>query len=310
MYCSKCGEENIEGARFCMHCGADLSGYKVEISPKIEVSPKISVSAKAEGGVSLKWKKKPEGYVDVKEYGTLPVYRNFVELEYKPFCPFCGDYACLEFLEYFTRGYKIFNDEGSGKEEIYAEFELYHCLSCDKNLLLEKERLKDLTKFSEYLYVNGEKIPVYGDVAFRYSTRGMFVSGCYYDDKSASDVSVCIRSWYAYCPICKEMCGHAITIVTREKPSSFLSPISLWECETCGKFLASHVWMVRSEDLLEFYSIKAHPICNVCSDATGIYTCSVCGKRMCESCAITEKVKKGLLFKKTIKLCPNCAERK
>ena len=45
MYCPKCGEENQEGAKFCMHCGADLSGYKVEISPK------ISVSAKAEGGV-------------------------------------------------------------------------------------------------------------------------------------------------------------------------------------------------------------------------------------------------------------------
>ena len=48
MYCPKCGKENPEDARFCMHCGADLSGYKVEVSPKIDVSPKISVSAKAE----------------------------------------------------------------------------------------------------------------------------------------------------------------------------------------------------------------------------------------------------------------------
>ena len=36
-------KENPEGARFCMHCGADLSGYMVEISSKIEVSPKIEV---------------------------------------------------------------------------------------------------------------------------------------------------------------------------------------------------------------------------------------------------------------------------
>ncbi len=43
MYCPKCGRKNPEGARFCMHCGADLSGYKVEISPKIQVSPKIEV---------------------------------------------------------------------------------------------------------------------------------------------------------------------------------------------------------------------------------------------------------------------------
>ena len=49
MYCPKCGKENQDGSRFCMHCGADLSGYKAESSPKIEVSPKISVSAKAEG---------------------------------------------------------------------------------------------------------------------------------------------------------------------------------------------------------------------------------------------------------------------
>jgi hypothetical protein len=42
-FCPKCGKENPEGARFCMHCGADLSGYKVEISPKIDVGPKIEV---------------------------------------------------------------------------------------------------------------------------------------------------------------------------------------------------------------------------------------------------------------------------
>jgi hypothetical protein len=53
MYCPKCGKENPKGSTFCMHCGADLSGDNLEISPKIEVSPKISVSAKAEGKPSF-----------------------------------------------------------------------------------------------------------------------------------------------------------------------------------------------------------------------------------------------------------------
>lgn len=43
MYCQKCGKENPKDARFCMHCRADLSGYRVEISPKIVVSPKIEI---------------------------------------------------------------------------------------------------------------------------------------------------------------------------------------------------------------------------------------------------------------------------
>jgi len=30
MYCPKCGKENPEGARFCMHCGADLRRYRIE----------------------------------------------------------------------------------------------------------------------------------------------------------------------------------------------------------------------------------------------------------------------------------------
>jgi len=43
MYCPKCGKENQDDAKFCMHCGADLSGYKVAISPNITVSPYITV---------------------------------------------------------------------------------------------------------------------------------------------------------------------------------------------------------------------------------------------------------------------------
>lgn len=115
MYCPKCGKENPNAARFCMQCGADLSGYKMEISPKIEVSPKISVSAKAEGGVALKWKQKPYRHMEIEGHGKLPVYQKFVKLEDKPFCPLCGNYGCVEF-EQMAR-------EAS---------QLYHCLACDK----------------------------------------------------------------------------------------------------------------------------------------------------------------------------------
>lgn len=30
MYCPKCGKENPENARFCMHCGEDLQRVKIE----------------------------------------------------------------------------------------------------------------------------------------------------------------------------------------------------------------------------------------------------------------------------------------
>jgi tetratricopeptide (TPR) repeat protein len=43
MYCPNCGKGNPKGARFCMHCGANMNGYMVEISPNIEVSPNIIV---------------------------------------------------------------------------------------------------------------------------------------------------------------------------------------------------------------------------------------------------------------------------
>ncbi|KAF5435422.1 Tetratricopeptide (TPR) repeat [Candidatus Methanophagaceae archaeon] len=53
MYCQKCGKENPEDERSCMHCRADLSGYKVEISPKIDVSPKINISTMDREQISL-----------------------------------------------------------------------------------------------------------------------------------------------------------------------------------------------------------------------------------------------------------------
>jgi len=127
MFCPNCGKENLDDARFCMHCGADLSEYKVEISPKIEVAPKISVSAKAEGGVALKWKQKPYRHIEINGYGKLPVYRKFVNLEEKAFCPLYGNYDSVEF-ESMAR-------EGSP---------LYYCLACDKYFCCDDELPGDL----------------------------------------------------------------------------------------------------------------------------------------------------------------------
>ena len=133
MYCPKCGKKNPEDARFCMHCGADLSEYKVEISPKIEVAPKISVSAKAEGGVALKWKKKPDGYVEVEGYGRLPRYRDFVKLEDKPFCPLCGNYACLETC----------SGDNSSIKRNGDYIHLYYCSACDKYFYCKEGEMSD-----------------------------------------------------------------------------------------------------------------------------------------------------------------------
>lgn len=182
-----------------MHCGADLGGYKVEITPKIEVAPKISVSAKAEGGLALKWKKKPEKYLDVKEYGKLPVFRDYVKLDDKPFCPLCGNYDCLELK----------------KEEIVQGINLYFCQSCRKYLCSSKLMIKDI----------------------------------YHSREEIEEI----------------------------------------------------IHQTRKEQ-------EREQLCKFCGYAVGIYTCSVCGKRICESCVVTNVVKTGLFSKETIKMCPICAK--
>jgi hypothetical protein len=128
MYCPKCGKENPEGTRFCMHCGADLSGYKVEISPKIEVSPKISVSTKAEGVSYPKWKPKVDKYVEIKGEGKLPVYKRFAEFKGEFFCPQCGNYDCLEYNE--EEGLEMIS------RDIVHLYPMYECLACGKKSLL------------------------------------------------------------------------------------------------------------------------------------------------------------------------------
>ena len=126
MYCPRCGKENPEGARFCMHCGADLREYKVEISPKIEVSPKIHAEAKAEGIPYPKWKPKPERYVEIKGEGKLPVYKRFAEFNGKFFCPQCGNYDSLECESVLKTKYI------EGNSVTIVEYDVYRCLACDK----------------------------------------------------------------------------------------------------------------------------------------------------------------------------------
>jgi len=174
MYCPKCGKENPGGARFCMHCGADLSEYTVEVAPKIEVSPKISVSAKAEGGLALKWKKKPEKCVKVlqipitdkewawkyriKEDMEVPVYkseRQFSRLDDKPFCPLCGNYDCLKeeeeiyededgvmppdaFEKMLMDGFELKVSESGGGKEFWAKYKLHYCLACNHAFLTDE----------------------------------------------------------------------------------------------------------------------------------------------------------------------------
>lgn len=144
MYCPKCGKGNPKDARFCMHCGADLSGYTVEVAPKIEVSPKISVSAKAEGGVALKWKLKPIGYAERGKHGKLPIYDevDLAVLENKPFCPLCGNYDCLkpEGKDFKLSTSKRAEEMGDAEIIFYAtlggERKVCYCLACNKYFLL------------------------------------------------------------------------------------------------------------------------------------------------------------------------------
>ena len=130
MYCPKCGKENPDGARFCMYCGADLSEYKVEISPKIEVSPNISVSAKAEGVPYPKWKPKVERYAEIKGVGKLPVYKRFAEYEGKFFCPQCENYDSIDKI----RSVQIKNV--NQKEVTIDSYGLFKCIACGKRALI------------------------------------------------------------------------------------------------------------------------------------------------------------------------------
>ena len=340
MYCPKCGKENQEDARFCMHCGADLSGYKVEVAPKIEVSPKISVSAKAESGVALKWKLKPIKYAKIEGVGKLPVYEEdtLAELEDKHFCPLCGNYASLKKLKEIEGVYKVI--EKGEEKEVYAIYNLYHCLACDKKLLECIDEWIASTEFERNFEFKGEKIPAYKNVIFTHNFEDRLKSAGFIfwqeteQDAFAYEFSKDPLYNVAFCPICKRdrgvkpvetyswkekhyvdedentyvinIRGHSNTVKGLGLEPSY--NLSLWECELCGKFL---VYFTSHPGGRSYTYGFAYPMCEFCDNSGGRHVCSVCGKRICKDCAVTRVIKKRrLLPDKTIILCPNCAKEK
>ena len=280
MYCPKCGKENQEGAKFCMHCGADLSSYKVESSPKIEVSPKISVSAKAEGGMALKWKQKPIRYAEIKGKGKLPVFEKFIPgsdvTDIDPcsdperfFCPQCGNYGSLvveENLvwEYFKEGDALFE----------CNYDLYKCQACGKLSLLEGPFGKEPLIPDEYVYLDFKaigKVPIYIPLSY--------------------DPSILI------CPKCGADEPEIAYLDLYRKERKY----GLYKCSAC-KF--QYLCLQQEQDEECRYGTTHedyfYPICEICKNRKAEYTCSSCGKQICEICV----VKKGLLSKRY--LCPNC----
>ena len=340
MYCPKCGKKNLDDVRFCMHCGADLSEYKVEISPKIEVSPKISVSAKAESGMTLKWKHAPIKYAKIEGVGKLPVYEEdtLAKLEDRHFCPLCGNYASLKKLKEIDGVYKVI--EKGEEKEVYAIYNLYHCLACDKKLLGCVEEEIVLTEFERNFKFKSEKIPAYKNAIFCKISE---------EDKVSLSSEASLPNWVvkwldgtmwyilnfgsyplvAFCPICKrnwrniepvKTCSwwhfqgseifdaeryHSNSVKEWVNYSYSHSLYSLWKCGFCGKFLVSHGCKCKEENVSYF----AYPMCEFCDNAIGYYACSICGKRICEDCAVKKVVKKRqFFFDKNIKLCPDCAK--
>ncbi|KAF5435423.1 zinc-ribbon domain-containing protein [Candidatus Methanophagaceae archaeon] len=315
MYCPKCGKENPEDARFCMDCGADLGGYRVVISPK------ISVSAKAEGGVALKWKQKPTKYTEIREKGKIPVFEKFIgqrtSRDGSPrnspevyFCPQCGNYGSItlergdEFIVHDT--FKEDNimkvdikkvDLRSvhevlklGDEWVWMGYNLFKCQACGTMSLLRSydDFYICILKYV-YLDLKGiGKIPIYGWVRADDHGNGKFHN-----------------SFIPACPTCP-MCGAEVS-----HSCSFVSGIKsydLWKCAICNfQFLTADR---HYEEKTKSHAGSVHPLCNVCGTRKADHHCYLCHKSICEKCAITRVIKKGLFSKETVKVCPNCIKKK
>ena len=301
MYCSKCGKENQEDARFCMHCGADLSEYKVEVAPKIVVSPKISVSAKAEGGVALKWKQKPEKYVEIKGKGKLPVFKRFIPgsggeaidptcILYNSerfYCPQCGNYGALvkgkenPVYEYYKESWgKLFE----------RRYYLYKCQACEK-LSLQYDHFKAPVTPYKYVYLDFKNI---GEVPIYY----LFAPIC--PICGADEPEIVYPDLYRN----RTNSGHDVVYEIEDVGGAVVrydyDKYNLYKCPVCQfQYLCSQH---RDEECREgtTHEDYFHPICELCENHKAEYTCSSCGKRICENCV----VKKGLLSKRY--LCPNC----
>ena len=141
MYCQKCGKENPEDERFCMHCGADLSGYKVEISPKIDVSPKISISTMDKEQISLLVddklsttmdKEQISLLVDNKLSKALEKAHTFKDTQAKEVTP--------EEEQAFDTLQKIAEDVGRRKGEVsFSKYDPHDLESCVKFLDTNEE---------------------------------------------------------------------------------------------------------------------------------------------------------------------------
>ena len=308
MHCPRCGKENPEGSNFCMHCGADLREYKVEISPKIEVSPKVSVYAKAEAVPYPKWKPKPERYVEIKGEGKLPVYRRFAEFDEKPFCPHCGAYDSLEVESILKTPHM------EGRSVTIVEYNVYRCLACDKRALIFRDSKQyQLPMVTGYLYLYGVgKVPVTSDepeicpnckktstIEFKKFTY--FVASRERIDESVYQYLIFEKPYYKYYGYrysyyeCSS-CGFGILVIdSSEKeylgrtPDTYhtkysdigLSKEDIVEklCQFCGERAA-----VREEGSIEYS-----------------YKCERCGKILCENCV---RIKKGFF---NYYYCPSCA---
>lgn len=151
----------MEDAKFCMHCGADLSGYKVEISPK------ISASAKVEGGVALKYRPKEKRYVEIKGEGEVPVYDRFPELEKNPFCPRCGNYDSLDYagekqelLKWEIKRYFCYICHACGKMSLIEKSTYIYSLNKVYGIVREGENIKIIQEKKEHRTQHGDVVVV------------------------------------------------------------------------------------------------------------------------------------------------------
>jgi hypothetical protein len=277
MYCPKCGKENPEGSRFCMDCGADLSSYKVEISPK------ISVSAKAEGGMALKWKQKPIRYAEIKGIGRIPVFEKFIPGSSEDtniashldrfFCPQCGNYGSLreeerKVYEYSKEGEKLFR---------HGWFMLYKCHACGKLSIKE---------------------PAAGVLFSGPITPDKYV---YLDFRDIGEVPIYSTPFSSQpIPVCPK-CGADEPGIVYRRVQGYGGKYALYKCSTCQiRYLDRQREQDESGSDETSPVVSFYPICEICESSKAEYTCSSCGKGICETCV----VKKGLLSKKYV--CPTC----
>jgi len=327
MHCPRCGKENPEGSNFCMHCGADLREYKVEISPKIEVSPKVSAYAKAEAVPYPKWKPKPERYVEIKGEGKLPVYKRFAEHEGKPFCPQCGNYDSLE-CEPVLKTKHI-----EGKSVTIVEYDVYRCLACDKrSLIFRNSKQYQLPMVTGYLYLYGVgKVPVTSDKpeicpnckepAIEFKKYTYFIASYKLINTSGIEYYGYKHPYY----VCSS-CGFGILVDSSKKEylgmrlskedivenlcqfcgerAAAIKEGSIeysYECERCGKILCENCVRIK-KGFFEYYycpSCASSRMCQVCGEYVANYICLSCSRRICKDCA------DGILSKK----CPYCGSK-